>query len=31
MLRHLGRHVAGVVKQNGGIESSFGHRRGIEI
>jgi Protein of unknown function (DUF3363) len=29
--RHLGRHVAGVAKESGGIEWSFGHRRGLEI
>jgi len=29
--RHLGRHVAGLAKENGGIEWSFGRRRGLEI
>jgi Protein of unknown function (DUF3363) len=29
--RHLGRHVAGVAKESGGIEWSFGRKRRIEI
>jgi type IV secretory pathway VirD2 relaxase len=29
--RHLGCHVTGVVKESGGIEWSFGRRRGLEI
>jgi hypothetical protein len=29
--RHLGHHVAGVAKESGGIEWSFGRRRGLEI
>jgi type IV secretory pathway VirD2 relaxase len=29
--RHLGRHVSGVAKESGGIEWSFGRRRGLEI
>jgi Protein of unknown function (DUF3363) len=29
--RHLGRHVAGVAKTSGGIEWSFGRKRGLEI
>jgi hypothetical protein len=29
--RHLGRHVSGVAKGSGGIEWSFGRRRGPEI
>jgi type IV secretory pathway VirD2 relaxase len=29
--RHLGRHVAGVAKESGGVEWSFGRRRGIEV
>jgi Protein of unknown function (DUF3363) len=29
--RHLGRHVAGVAKESGGIEWSFGRRRRLEI
>jgi hypothetical protein len=29
--RHRGRHVAGVVKKSGGIEWSFGRKRGLEI
>jgi type IV secretory pathway VirD2 relaxase len=29
--RHLGRHVTGVAKESGGIEWSFGRRRGLEI
>jgi hypothetical protein len=29
--RHLGRHVAGVAKESGGIEWSLGRRRGVEI
>jgi hypothetical protein len=29
--RHLGRHVAGVAKESGGIEWSFGRKRGVEI
>jgi hypothetical protein len=29
--RHLGRHVAGVAKESGGIEWSFGRKRGQEI
>jgi hypothetical protein len=29
--RHLGRHVAGVAKESGGIEWSFGRKRGLEI
>jgi hypothetical protein len=28
---HLGRHVAGVAKESGGIEWSFGRKRGLEI
>jgi len=28
--RHL-RHVAGVAKESGGIEWSFGRKRGLEI
>jgi len=27
----LGRHFAGVAKESGGIEWSFGRRRGLEI
>jgi type IV secretory pathway VirD2 relaxase len=29
--RHLGGHVTGVAKESGGIEWSFGRRRGLEI
>jgi hypothetical protein len=29
--RHLGHHVAGVAKESGGIEWSFGRRHGLEI
>jgi hypothetical protein len=29
--RHLGRHVAGVARDSGGIEWSFGRKRGLEI
>jgi Protein of unknown function (DUF3363) len=29
--RHLGRHVAGVTKDSGGIEWSFGRKRSLEI
>jgi hypothetical protein len=29
--RHLGRHVTGVAKESGGIEWSFGRKRGLEI
>jgi hypothetical protein len=29
--RHLGRHVAGVAKESGGIEWSFERKRGLEI
>jgi hypothetical protein len=29
--RHLGRLVAGVAKDSGGIEWSFGRKRGLEI
>jgi hypothetical protein len=29
--RHLGRHVAGVAKESGGVEWSFGRRRGLEV
>jgi hypothetical protein len=29
--RHLGRQVAGVAKETGGIEWNFGRKRGIEI
>jgi Protein of unknown function (DUF3363) len=29
--RHLGGHVAGVAKESGGIEWSFGRKRGLEI
>ena len=29
--RHLGRHVAGVAKERGGIEWSFGRKRGLGI
>jgi Protein of unknown function (DUF3363) len=29
--RHLGRHVAGFAKESGGIEWSFGRKRGPEI
>jgi Protein of unknown function (DUF3363) len=29
--RHLGRHVTGVAKESGGIEWSFGCKRGLEI
>jgi hypothetical protein len=29
--RYLGHHVAGVAKDSGGIEWSFGRRRGLEI
>jgi hypothetical protein len=29
--RHLGRHVAGVAQESGGIEWSFGRKRGLEI
>jgi hypothetical protein len=29
--RHLGHHVAGVAKESGGIEWSFGLKRGLEI
>jgi hypothetical protein len=29
--RHLSRHVAGVAKESGGIEWSFGRRRGLQI
>jgi len=29
--RHLGRHVSGVAKGGGGIEWSFGRKRGLEI
>jgi type IV secretory pathway VirD2 relaxase len=29
--RHLGRHVGGVAKESGGVEWSFGRKRGLEI
>jgi hypothetical protein len=29
--RHLGRHVVGVAQESGGIEWSFGRKRGLEI
>ena len=29
--RYLGHHVAGVAKESGGIEWSFGRERGLEI
>jgi hypothetical protein len=29
--KHLGRHVAGVAKESGGIEWSFGRKREVEI
>jgi Protein of unknown function (DUF3363) len=29
--RHLGQHVAGIAKESGGIEWSFGRKRGLEI
>ncbi len=29
--RHLGRHVSGIAKGGGGIEWSFGRKRGLEI
>jgi hypothetical protein len=29
--RHLGRYVAGIAKENGGVEWSFGRKRGLEI
>jgi hypothetical protein len=29
--RHLGRHIAGVAKESGGIEWLFGRKRGLEI
>jgi hypothetical protein len=29
--RHLGHHVAGIAKESGAIEWSFGRRRGLEI
>jgi hypothetical protein len=29
--RHLGRHVAGVGREGGGVEWSFGRKRGLEI
>jgi hypothetical protein len=29
--KHLGRHVAGVAKESGGIEWNFGRKRGLEI
>jgi hypothetical protein len=29
--RHLGRHVASIAKESGGIEWSFGRKRGLEI
>jgi hypothetical protein len=29
--RHLRRHVAGVAKESGGVEWSFGRKRGIEV
>jgi hypothetical protein len=29
--RHLGRHVAGVAQESGGVEWSFGRKRGLEI
>jgi hypothetical protein len=29
--RHLGRHVTGVAKESGGIDWSFGRKRGLEI
>jgi type IV secretory pathway VirD2 relaxase len=29
--RHLGRHVAGVARESGGIEWNFGRKRGLEI
>jgi Protein of unknown function (DUF3363) len=29
--KHFGRHVSGVAKANGGIEWSFGCKRGVEI
>jgi Protein of unknown function (DUF3363) len=29
--RHLGRHVAGVARESGGIEWSFGRKRGLEV
>jgi hypothetical protein len=29
--RHLGRHVTGVAQENGGVEWSFGRKRGLEI
>jgi Protein of unknown function (DUF3363) len=29
--KHLGRHVAGIAKESGGIEWSFGRKRGIGI
>ena len=29
--KHLGRHVAGVAKENAGIEWTFGRKRRLEI
>jgi type IV secretory pathway VirD2 relaxase len=29
--RHLGRHVAGIARESGGIEWNFGRKRGLEI
>jgi hypothetical protein len=29
--KHLGRHIAGVAKESGGIEWSFDRKRGLEI
>jgi Protein of unknown function (DUF3363) len=29
--KRLGRHVAGIAKESGGIEWSFGRERGLEI
>jgi hypothetical protein len=29
--RYLGHHVAGVARESGGIDWSFGRRRGLEI
>jgi hypothetical protein len=29
--RYVGRHVAGVARESGGIEWSFGRKRGLEI
>jgi hypothetical protein len=29
--QHLGRHVAGIAKESGGVEWNFGRKRGLEI